>query len=92
MTYYPGAIMAIAQSEATRRMVQAKVDTLAYGLRAGAPVRTGAGRASITAKTERDFEHGWVGTATWDEEHYYMGILNSRTRWADPTVAAVRYV
>ena len=35
---------------------------------------------------------GWYGTASWDNAHYYMGIQNSRTHWAEPTAQRVRFV
>lgn len=90
-TYYPEVIDEIEMSDDTRLMIQSKVDDAAADLRSEAPVRTGAGRASIRSKTEREGVE-WVGTASWDDEHYYMGILNSRTHWAEPTVQRVRFV
>lgn len=92
VTVYLSAIDAIKDSADTRSMVQRYADSAAFNLRASAPVRSGAGRASITARTERDFDSGWVGKATWDDEHYYMGILNSRTGWAAQAASRVRYV
>jgi hypothetical protein len=91
VTVFPAAIEAIKQGEETRQLVSRRTEDAAFSLRAGAPVRTGAGRASITASTERDFDSGWIGKATWDDEHYYMGILNSRDHWADEAVQRLRY-
>jgi hypothetical protein len=91
VTYYPEVIDEIAMGDSTRALLQDKVNDAAADLRSEAPVRTGAGRASITATTERDGTD-WVGKAGWDDEHYYMGILNSRDHWAEPTVQRVRYV
>ena len=82
----------IAAGQETRLMVTRKTEAAAQSLRAGAPVRTGAARASISSTVDRDFEAGWVGKATWDDEHYYIGILNSRTHWAAGAVQRIRYV
>lgn len=92
LTVYPEAIEAIKTGESTREMVRGKTDAAVFNLRASAPVRSGAGRASITSTTDRDFESGWVGRATWDDEHYYLGILNSRTGWASRVADRIRYV
>lgn len=92
VTYYPEVIDAIAAGDETRALVEGKANDAAADLRSEAPVRTGAGRASIRARTERDGDGSWVGAASWDDEHYYMGIQNSRTHWAAPTVQRVRYV
>lgn len=70
-----------------RRMAERAADDL----RQSAPARTGAGRASITGGTVMTAD-GWVGTAGWDRAHYYMGIQQSRTHWADPAFQRVRYV
>lgn len=91
VTYYPEVIDEIAMGDETRDLVLAKADDAATDLRSEAPVRSGAGRASIKARVERDGTD-WVGAASWDDEHYYMGILNSRDHWAEPTVQRVRYV
>lgn len=92
LTFYPAAIEAIKQSDDTRVMVSGRADMAAAALRSSAPTRSGAGRASINSMTERDFETGWVGKASWDDEHYYMGIQNSRTGWANSAASRVRYV
>jgi hypothetical protein len=91
VTYYPEVMDEIQGSDDTRDLVLAAADDAATDLRSEAPVRTGAGRASIRARAERD-GLDWVGAASWDDEHYYMGIQNSRTHWAEPTVQRVRYV
>jgi hypothetical protein len=92
VTYYPAALEAIKGGEETRQLVQGRTDNAAFALRSSAPVRSGRGRASITATTQRDFLDGWVGKATWDDEHYYMGIQNSRTAWASKVADRIRYV
>lgn len=91
VTTFPEAIAAIRESQGTRALVGRYADSAAFALRASAPVRSGAGRASIRSATEHNFEAGWVGTASWDDEHYYMGIQNSRTSWASKAARSVRY-
>jgi hypothetical protein len=91
VTPIPGAGMQIARSPEMREWMRARVADIASDLRADAPVKTGAGRGSIASDTALAAA-GWEGSAGWDEAHYYMGIQQSRTHWADPAVADIRYV
>jgi len=74
-----------------REWLKERVADIAAGLRSDAPVKTGAGRGSIASDTALAVQ-GWTGEAGWDEAHYYMGIQQSRTHWADPAIAKIRYV
>lgn len=85
------AIHDIAFGHETYNMVRRTAEEVAQEMRRGAPVRTGAGRGSIRGGVELTAD-GWVGTATWDERHYYMGIQNSRRPFAEPALSRVRYV
>lgn len=91
VTFYPQAWDAISRGPELHDFMQGKASDAADELRRFAPVRSGAGRRSITSRAVLGVD-GWEGRATWDDEHYYMGILNSRTHWADPAVQRVRYV
>jgi len=91
VTVHDEVIREIARGPELREFLLRTVSEFASELRADAPVRTGAGRRSIVAKVEMGAT-GWYGTASWDDAHYYLGIQNSRTRWAQPTLSRVRYV
>lgn len=91
MTYYPQAWDRIARSPELYSWVDGKVTRAAEDLRRSAPVRSGAGRNSINSAVRMAAE-GWMGTATWDDAHYYMGIQNAHTHWAESAVQRVRYV
>jgi hypothetical protein len=91
LTPIPGAGDEIARSPELRAWLAGQMRGVADNLRSEAPVKTGAGRASITSAVDRGTQ-GWVGTAGWDSEHYYMGLQQSRTHWADGAIARVRYV
>ncbi len=72
--------------------VRTAVESAADAMRAGAPVRTGAGRSSIRAEVHMGAD-GWFGTASWDEAHYYLGILNADGRhFAEAALSRIRYV
>lgn len=86
-----GALAEMARAHDTRELVLRVAEDIAEGMRAGAPVRTGAGRASIRAHAEMGSD-GWYATASWDERHYYMGIQNTRRHFAEPALSRVRYV
>lgn len=88
---HPEVVAELARSAVLRDQLAEIVGGFAAELRSEAPVRTGAGRRSIDSGTEMTAE-GWAGWAGWDPQHYYMGIQNSRTRWAEPTLRRVRYV
>lgn len=90
------AIEAIKVSSEARSFVLDKAEEAATALRRAVPVRTGAARASISADAVLTSD-GWTGVASWDTQHYYVGILNSRrgqpdAGWADRAAASVRYV
>ncbi len=90
----PGAMDRIARSPSVADGLQEIVDDLAADLRDVTPVRTGKGRRSIKGRIEPS-STGWVGTASWDEDHFYLGIVNVRGRragFADPIINRVRYV
>jgi len=88
--FYP-VLAEIARGPEVYAFVRRLVDDAAETLRRNAPVRTGAGRGSIRAEVHMGPD-GWYGTASWDESHYYMGILNASQKWADRAAAQVRYV
>lgn len=88
--FYP-VIWEIARGPETYNFVRKQVDETAETLRRSAPVRTGAGRGSITGRVWMGPD-GWFGTASWDEAHYYLGIQNAQRKWADRAAALVRYV
>lgn len=85
------AIREIARGPDVHDFVLRIASDLAEGLRAGAPVRTGAGRASIRARAEMGPD-GWYSTASWDTQHYYMGIQNDRRHFVEPALSRVRFV
>jgi hypothetical protein len=87
----PGAVDAIARGPDVYAFVQGLVDEAAATMREGAPVRTGAGRASIRGQVWMGPD-GWFGTASWDVQHYYMGIQNDRRHFVEPALSRVRYV
>lgn len=87
----PGAVDRIARSSDTRDYVQDYVDRLADTLKPSVPVRSGRGRKSVKGRVAMG-ARGWYGTASWDEQHYYLGILNSRMHFADAAIARIRYV
>lgn len=87
----PGAVDRIARSMEVHDNVKRIVDDLAEGLRRAVPVRTGAGRKSVTGRVAMG-PNGWYGAASWDEAHYYLGILNSRRHFAEPVMDRIRYV
>lgn len=91
VTVHTGLVAELARSPQMRTLLGEVAAGLAAELRSEAPVRTGAGRRSITSDVLMDTD-GWVGTAGWDPEHFYMGIQNRRTHWAQPTLSRVRYV
>lgn len=91
ITVYESAIRDIARGPDTYEFVRSIVDDAAATMRQGAPVRTGAGRASIVSRVEMGPD-GWYGTASWDTRHYYMGILNTRRHFVEPALSRVRYV
>jgi hypothetical protein len=92
VTVYEDRIRALARSQDCYDFVRSVVDGEAIGLFEAAPVRTGAGRASIRGRVEMGVD-GWVGAASWDTQHYYMGLRNTRTHWADRVAAQqIRYV
>jgi hypothetical protein len=91
VTVHTGLALELARSPQMRTILGDVADGLAAELRSEAPVRTGAGRRSITSDVVMAAE-GWVGTAGWDPAHFYMGIQNRRTHWAQPTLSRVRYV
>ena len=85
-------LIALERGRETRDLVKDVADEIAATMRPLAPARTGAGRRSIQGRVEMSAS-GWVGTASWDEAHYYMGILNSKGRhFAEAAVQRVRYV
>ncbi len=88
---HPRALEEIARSHDTYDLVRDTAERVAAEMRHGAPVRTGAGRASIRARADMTPD-GWVATASWDERHYYMGIQNARRRFAEPALSRIRYV
>lgn len=82
----------IAFGHETYELVRDVAEKAASDMRRGAPVRTGAGRSSIRARAELGPD-GWYATASWDEAHYYMGILNTTYRgFADSAITRIRYV
>ena len=85
------AIAEIARGHETYELVTRFADDVVEEMRRGAPVRTGAGRASIRTRAALGPD-GWYATASWDERHYYMGIQNGRRQFAEPALARVRYV
>jgi hypothetical protein len=93
--FYP-VLEAIKRGSEVYAFCRRQADDAADVLRRAAPVRSGAGRASVRSSVEMGPE-GWYGVASWDESHYYLGILNtkdaqSREGWADRAAAQVRYV
>lgn len=88
---YDDRIREFARSPEVHDFLKDRAEEAADALRANAPVRTGAGRASVRVHMEMGPE-GWYATASWDEAHYYMGIQNTRQHWADRAAATVRYV
>jgi hypothetical protein len=91
VTVFEGSIREIARGPELHSYLRRAVDEVAEGMRSGAPVRSGAGRASIRGQVHMGPD-GWYGTASWDTRHYYMGILNSRRQFAEPAIMRVRYV
>jgi hypothetical protein len=92
VTVYEDRLRALARSQDAYEFVRAIVEREVRVLVAAAPVRTGAGRASIRPRVEMGPD-GWYGTASWDTSHYYMGLRNVRTHWADRVAAqGIRYV
>ncbi len=90
----PGAMDRVARSPSVYEGMQDIVDDLAEDLRRVTPVRTGRGRASVKGRVEASGS-GWVGTASWSDDHFYLGIVNVRGRsagFADPVINRVRYV
>lgn len=85
------AVLQLARSPELHAAMQRKANRMASDLRQAAPVKSGAGRASITGDVVMG-PTGWTAIAGWDPQHYYMGIQNSRTRWAGRAAASVRYV
>lgn len=91
VTLRPDGFARLARSPEVRQVLSTVSDRGADSLRQAAPSRTGAGRASIYSDV-RMGPDGWYGVASWDDAHYYMGIQQTRTRWADPAIARIRYV
>lgn len=96
VTVYYAVLEQIKRGSDAYAFTRRQAEHAAEGLRRGTPVRTGAGRASIRADVTMGPD-GWIGTASWDESHYYLGILNTkngqdREGWADRASASVRYV
>jgi hypothetical protein len=92
ITVYDDRIIALNRSPETHDFLRSIVDEEARALADAAPVRTGAGRSSIRGRVEMGSD-GWIGAASWDTSHYYMGLRNTRTHWADRVAAQqVRYV
>ncbi len=96
VTVRQSGLEAIKRGPEVYSFVRRHTDNAAEALRRAAPVRTGAGRGSITTDVVMGPD-GWVGYASWDERHYYLGILNARETqthegWADRAAATVRYV
>lgn len=91
ITVYESRIRALGRTQDAYDFIRGRAEEAAQALRASAPVRTGAGKASIKVRMAMGNE-GWVGAASWDTSHYYMGILNAEDRWADRAAASVRYV
>ena len=91
VTVYDTAIAAIARGPEVYDFVRKIVDGAAEGMRGGAPVRTGAGRASIGGRVVMGAD-GWYGVASWDTRHYYMGIQNARQSFVEPAFSRVRFV
>lgn len=85
------AIADLARGPEMYDLLRGTADEVSEEMRRGAPVRTGAGRASIRSRVEMTAD-GWVATASWDERHYYMGIQNSRREFAETALSRVRYV
>lgn len=83
--------MELAHGPEIHEMLRRAVDALASDMRAHAPVRTGAGRNSIEGEVLMTPE-GWVGVASWDAKHFYMGIQDRRKPFAEPALQRVRYV
>jgi hypothetical protein len=91
VTIIPGAGAQIARSQHMRAWLAERMKSIADDLRSEAPVKTGRGRGSIHSDVDLS-SAGWTGTAGWDTEHYYMGIQQTRTHWADQAVSRIRYV
>jgi len=96
ITVYDAAFEEIKRSPDVYSFIRKRTDDAAEALRRSSPVRTGAGRGSIRSQVVMGPD-GWTGYASWDEQHYYLGILNSRgdqsrEGWADRAAATVRYV
>ncbi len=96
VTVLEGGLEAIKRGPEVYSFVRQHTDNAAEALRRAAPARTGAGRGSIDTNVVMGPD-GWVGYASWDERHYYLGILNarenqSREGWADRAAATARYV
>lgn len=89
VTIRPDFAAKLAFSPDMERLLRRKADAVAAKLRAAAPVESGAGRASIRGRTAMT-PRGWIASASWDEQHYYLGILNTRTHWAEPVVQGLR--
>jgi hypothetical protein len=77
--------------EGTREVLERVVDEIADIGRPQAPHRTGAGAASIQGRTYMTAA-GWIGTASWDVPHYYMGFHEKRHPFLRPAMQAVRFV
>jgi hypothetical protein len=77
--------------EETREVLQRVVDDIADVGRPAAPRETGLGAASIRGRTFMTAD-GWVGTASWDVPHYYMGFHEKRRPFLRPAMQAVRFV
>jgi hypothetical protein len=85
------ALAALPYAEETRELLQRVVDDIADLARPAAPRRTGLGARSIQGRTAMTAS-GWVGAASWDVAHYYMGFQEQRDPFIRPALQAVRYV
>lgn len=91
VTVRPEFAAKLAYSPTMRRVLERQADRISAELRAAAPVKTGAGRASIRTRTALG-PTGWEASASWDAQHYYLGIQNTRTHWAEQVVQRLRNI
>jgi hypothetical protein len=91
VTPNPALRLELSHSAALHEYLSRETDALAADMRDHAPVRTGAGRQSIGGQVLMTPE-GWVGVASWDVAHYYMGFQDRRKPFAEPALQRVRYV
>jgi hypothetical protein len=91
VTVNPSLVLSLARSPELYAHLHRMVDGAAENMRGAAPVRTGAGRASIRGQVVMT-PTGWVGAAGWDRTHYYMGFQNRRRHFVEPALTRVRFV